>query len=66
LKEHQVLVFANKSKSKVQEEVKEKGPVASKSLMAGGVVKRLINPEDSFKVNIAFTSVQKKIIINTL
>jgi hypothetical protein len=66
LKEHQVLVFANKSKFKVQEEVKEKGPAASKSLMAGGVVKRLINPEDSFKVNIAFTSVQKKIIINTL
>jgi FAD synthase len=29
-------------------------------------VKRLINPEDGFKVNTNFSSVQKKIVINSL
>ncbi len=35
-------------------------------MAAGGVVKRLINPDDAFKVNVNFTSLQKKIVINSL
>jgi hypothetical protein len=53
LKEHPVLVFANKAIRNVEE---GKDMTQSKSLNAGGTVRRVINPEDSFKVNINFSS----------